>query len=134
MPGWLWNLIAALAGRSKPSPPGPPTPPTPPSAGDVLSLVNAERTARRLAPLALNVCLAGQATAWAEAMRQRGRISHDGFADRLAACGLSGGGECVAEGQTTASAAVQAWMQSPGHRAILLGNYRTLGAGNAGAY
>lgn len=39
--------------------------------------------------------------------------------DRAAACGGGWSGEIIACGQATAADAVQAWLGSPGHRAVL---------------
>ena len=51
--------------------------------------------------------------------------------DRAAAAGISDlGGENIARGQADAQAVMEAWMNSPGHRANILNcDYRTLGVG-----
>jgi uncharacterized protein YkwD len=67
-------------------------------------------------------------------MQMRGYLGHDGMAQRLAACGIQSGGEIVAEGQRTVAEAVQAWLNSPGHAAIMLGSYIFCGAASSGVY
>lgn len=66
---------------------------------------------------------------WAEAMDEAGAISHapnfyEGFPP-----GWKAVGENVAMGYAGAEQVVKAWMNSPGHRANLLGNYTHMGAG-----
>jgi hypothetical protein len=54
-------------------------------------------------------------------------------ADRMAACGVTGGwGENIAYGYSTPEAVMQGWLNSPGHRAnIENGSYRSIGVGAA---
>lgn len=107
-------------------------------AAEVLDLVNKERTSRSLQPLGLDVGAQKPAKAHADDMAGRSYFSHvtpEGWtlADRLAMTGVSGhtgAGENIARGMTTAQAAVDAWMNSPGHRANILDpDFTGLGVG-----
>jgi uncharacterized protein YkwD len=108
----------------------------------VLCLLNGERRDRGLAPLRTNARLAKAADAQAEDMVRRSYFSHqspDGrnSTDRIRAAGYmrSGGrwtvGENLAWGTadlSTARGLLNAWMNSPGHRAnILKPAYREIG-------
>jgi uncharacterized protein YkwD len=101
--------------------------PTNPSLIDAL---NAARTANNLGVLTEDPRLTESAQGWACAMAVSENLSHGDFSARLQnAVGQVAGGECVAEGQTDASAAVQAWLDDPPHRAIMLGDFDSVGAG-----
>jgi uncharacterized protein YkwD len=106
-----------------------------------LCLINRERQARGLAALVENARLRGAASRYAADMVHRGYFSHvspEGttfverlrFAGYLRRCGWSAG-ETLAWGsgtQASARSRVQAWMNSPPHRAVLLGaSYRDAG-------
>jgi uncharacterized protein YkwD len=118
-------------------------------------LINAQRRARGLPPLVANPRLGTAARRHAADMVARAFFSHvsptgSSFADRLrrvgyarASCAWSGG-ETLAWGAgstATPASRVRGWMNSPGHRAILLNaSYREIGIGvtrgsptNAGA-
>jgi uncharacterized protein YkwD len=110
-----------------------------------LCVINAERRARHLSALTANVRLARAAQRHASDMVARGYFSHvslsgQSFSDRLRrvnyarGCAWSGG-ETLAWGtgsQASPAAAVDAWMHSPPHRAILLSRgFREVGIGIA---
>ncbi|GAA1371200.1 hypothetical protein GCM10009612_62030 [Streptomyces beijiangensis] len=83
-----------------------------------------------------NSPLASLATSFSEDMAARNFFDHtdpDGKSpwDRADAAGVSGlGGENIARGQADAAAVMDAWMNSPGHRANILNcDYKTLGVG-----
>lgn len=102
----------------------------------VLLLVNEERAKAGCEPVAANSDLAKLAEAFSEDMALRGFFDHtdpDGSDpwDRAAALGITGlGGENIARGQATAEAVMEAWMNSPGHRANILNcDFKTLGVG-----
>ncbi|WP_329123456.1 CAP domain-containing protein [Streptomyces sp. NBC_01465] len=102
----------------------------------VLSLVNKERATAGCSPVTANGPLAALATAFSEDMAARNFFDHtdpDGKSpwDRADAAGVSGlGGENIARGQADAEAVMDAWMNSPGHRANILNcDYKTLGVG-----
>jgi hypothetical protein len=94
---------------------------------DVVERVNAERSAVGLARLGVNYSLMDAAWSHSSHMRAIGRICHSGCGDgdpgsRISATGYqwSWYGENVAAGFGSASAVVEAWMASPGHRANIL--------------
>jgi uncharacterized protein YkwD len=88
----------------------------------VLCLVNVERAARGVAPVAPESRLEAAATAHAVDMRVRSFFNHtnpDGASpgDRISAAGYawSAYGENIAYGQRTPAAVMDAWMRSTGH-------------------
>ncbi|MEU3709471.1 CAP domain-containing protein [Streptomyces catenulae] len=102
----------------------------------VLSLVNDERAKAGCSPVKADAQLASLATAFSDDMAARGFFDHtdpDGKGpwDRARVAGISDlGGENIARGQADAKAVMEAWMNSPGHRANILNcEYRTLGVG-----
>ncbi|WP_399889524.1 CAP domain-containing protein [Streptomyces sp. BBFR51] len=102
----------------------------------VLKLVNDERAKVGCSPVAANSALRELAEDFSEAMATGGFFDHTdpGGAtpwDRAAAAGISGlGGENIARGQADAQAVMDAWMDSPGHRANILNcDFQTLGVG-----
>ncbi|MEU6509413.1 CAP domain-containing protein [Streptomyces sp. NPDC046942] len=103
---------------------------------EVLKLVNEERSKVGCSPLSANSSLTKLAEAFSDEMAARGFFDHtdpDGKSpwDRAAAAGISNlGGENIARGQADAAAVMQAWMNSPGHKANILNcNFKTLGVG-----
>ncbi|AMW13102.1 hypothetical protein A4E84_28580 [Streptomyces qaidamensis] len=106
------------------------------AAAQVLSLVNEERAKVGCSPVAANSALAGLAQNYSEDMAARGFFDHtdpDGRTpwDRAEKAGISNlGGENIARGQADAAAVMDAWMNSPGHRANILNcDFKTLGVG-----
>ncbi|MEU9165526.1 CAP domain-containing protein [Streptomyces sp. NPDC048424] len=102
----------------------------------VVALVNQERAMAGCGPVRANPPLAALAGAFSKDMATRGFFSHDDPDgntpwDRAAKAGLSGlGGENIARGQGDAQAVMNAWMNSPGHKANILNcEFRTLGVG-----
>ncbi|GAA3778643.1 CAP domain-containing protein [Streptomyces phyllanthi] len=103
---------------------------------EVLRLVNVEREKAGCSPVAANSALADLAGAFSDDMAKRGFFDHtdpEGNTpwDRAAALGITDlGGENIARGQATAEAVMEAWMNSPGHRANILNcDFKTLGVG-----
>jgi thermitase len=99
-------------------------------------LINDERARNGLAPLSVHTALRAAADRHALDMATNRFCSHTGSDnsspyDRMRDAGYSAPyGEIVACGQTSPQAAVQAWMNSEGHRAIILcSNCTELGAG-----
>ncbi|MGP3981138.1 CAP domain-containing protein [Streptomyces sp. KR80] len=126
----------------EPSRPEKPAPdPTVPGAktvaeSEVLVLVNQERLEAGCRPVRADRKLAGLAEQFSEDMARRGFFDHtdpDGANpwDRAEALDIDGlGGENIARGQQDAEAVMEAWMDSPGHRANILNcEYRTIGIG-----
>ncbi|WP_055493511.1 CAP domain-containing protein [Streptomyces sp. TP-A0356] len=102
----------------------------------VLQLVNQERAKVGCSPVTASNALTKLAEAFSQDMAARSFFDHtdpNGKTpwDRAAALGITGlGGENIARGQTTAQDVMDAWMNSPGHRANILNcNFRTLGVG-----
>ncbi|WP_427765209.1 CAP domain-containing protein [Streptomyces sp. DSM 41931] len=106
------------------------------AAAEVLRLVNAERAKVGCSPVTADSALTGLATAFSDDMADRGFFDHtdpDGDTpwDRAQAAGISNlGGENIARGQADAESVMQAWMDSPGHKANILNcDFKTLGVG-----
>lgn len=110
-------------------------------AEDVLGLVNAERAANGLPPLALNCYLNSAAQRHSNSMSVNGFFDHNDPYDgstagsRIVAAGYSpysAIGENIASGQTSASQVVSSWMGSAAHRANILGSYTHMGLARVG--
>ncbi|MFE6338939.1 CAP domain-containing protein [Streptomyces sp. NPDC057798] len=106
------------------------------AAAEVLRLVNEERAKAGCNAVAANSALADLAAAFSEDMDKRGFFDHtdpDGASpwDRAKKAGITGlGGENIARGQADAAAVMDAWMNSPGHKANILNcDFKTLGVG-----
>jgi uncharacterized YkwD family protein/spore coat assembly protein SafA len=105
--------------------------------GQVVQLVNQERARNGLSPLTHNWELSRVARYKSMDMRDRGYFSHTSPTygspfTMMKNFGINyrAAGENIASGQTTPQAVVQAWMNSPGHRAnILSTNYTQIGVG-----
>jgi len=103
---------------------------------EVLKLVNEERAKVGCSAVAANSSLTDLAQAFSEDMDSRDFFDHTDPSgrspwDRAAKAGLTNlGGENIARGQATAAAVMEAWMNSPGHRANILNcDFKTLGVG-----
>ncbi|GCB45737.1 allergen V5/Tpx-1 related [Streptomyces sp. NL15-2K] len=106
------------------------------AAAEVLKLVNEERSKVGCSPVSANSALAELAQDFSEDMAARGFFDHtdpDGASpwDRAAKAGITDlGGENIARGQADAAAVMEAWMNSPGHKANILNcDFKTLGVG-----
>jgi uncharacterized protein YkwD len=94
----------------------------------VVALVNQERAAAGLAPLVVNETLADGAQEYADLMAEANFFSHNGpdgsdVTARAEAAGYTSWtflAENLAAGQPTPDRVVQAWMNSPTHRANIL--------------
>lgn len=103
----------------------------------VLTLTNAERAKQGLAALQADTKLMAAAREKSVDMQKNNYFSHTSPTfgspfDRLKALGISykSAGENIAKGQRTPAEVVQAWMDSPGHRANILNtSYTHLGVG-----
>ncbi|MFE2236226.1 CAP domain-containing protein [Streptomyces sp. NPDC059442] len=96
-------------------------------AQEVVRLVNVERAAAGCKALTVDADLTDAAQEYSDAMAATGNFSHTGTdgtqpQDRIEAAGYtwSRSGENIAKGQADAAAVVDAWMNSPGHRANIL--------------
>ncbi|MFK4099223.1 CAP domain-containing protein [Streptomyces sp. NPDC019531] len=106
------------------------------AAAEVLQLVNVERAKVGCSPVAANSALAELATAFSKAMAEQGFFDHTDPSgatpwDRAAQAGITNlGGENIARGQSDPAAVMEAWMNSPGHKANILNcDFKTLGVG-----
>jgi uncharacterized protein YkwD len=140
-------LLAAVAACSSPSSPdrepapAPPgvTPPASVAPGELIEFTNRERARAGLSPLRTNARLTQAAEIQAGQVAAAGRLEHTlpqaaypTLEDRMAAAGYAWRrvGENLAFGQRNAAAAVDTWMQSPGHRENILNDeFVDIGAG-----
>ncbi|MGY0491522.1 CAP domain-containing protein [Streptomyces sp. WG-D5] len=102
----------------------------------VLALVNQERSKAGCSPVTSDSGLTALATAFSDDMAARDFFDHtdpDGDTpwDRAKAAGITDlGGENIARGQANAQSVMDAWMNSPGHKANILNcDFKTLGVG-----
>ena len=113
-------------------------------AAGVVDLINSHRTGMGLVVLKTTPSLTNAAVWKARHMARYAYMQHDDpappvartVADRLEACGYpsrtTGWGENIAYGYSTAASVVQAWLNSPGHKAnIENSSYRATGVGAA---
>ncbi len=106
-------------------------------AQQVTNLVNEQRAANGLAPLTLSSDLSRVAQAKSQDMHDNNYFDHNSPTygspfDMMKAFGISyrSAGENIAMGYATPEAVVNAWMNSPGHRAnILNSSYSQIGVG-----
>ncbi|MGW6392623.1 CAP domain-containing protein [Streptomyces sp. NPDC055103] len=106
-------------------------------ADQVLSLVNAERAKAGCGPLTANATLADAAQGHSDDMAARDFFDHtnpdgDGPGERVTASGYpwSTYGENIAKGQSGPEQVMEAWMNSPGHRANILNcDFKEMGTG-----
>lgn len=117
-------------------PPAPPLAPAPTEVGQVVNLVNAARAQAGCGALTADDRLAAAAQGHSDDMAAQGYFSHtslDGrsFVDRVRAAGYPNpGGENIAQGQRSAQAVHDAWMNSQGHRENILNcEFTTIGVG-----
>jgi uncharacterized protein YkwD len=101
----------------------------------VVCLINKERAAHHLPPLAAARKLDRSAQGWTNTMVADGFFSHGAnFAARISATGFvwSAAGENIASGFVTPRRVVSAWMSSTGHcQNILSAKYRDVGTGES---
>jgi uncharacterized protein YkwD len=117
-----------------PAPPLAPivVPPSPQEVGTVVFEINAARASNGLAPLMEDPKLDLMARSWAQVMATSVGLSHGDFAGRIEATyPNTAAGEDIAEGQPDAASVVTAWMESPPHRANILGDFNRIGTGSA---
>ncbi len=104
---------------------------------EVVKLTNAERTKAGLAPFKTDDKLMAAAREKSQDMQSKKYFSHTSPTfgspfDRMKALGITykSAGENIAQGQRTPQEVVQAWMDSPGHRAnILNAKFTHIGVG-----
>ena len=100
-------------------------------------LVNEQRAAHGLSPLTIDSTLSSMARIKSRDMKNNGYFSHNSPVygspfQMMKQFGITyrSAGENIAKGYSTAQAVVDAWMNSPGHRAnILNASYTQIGVG-----
>lgn len=144
---WWQRLLALFRPRPKPIPAPPPKPTPDPSPGGLVVQLNAARAQHGVSLVAEDLRATAAAQVQSDWQAGRDQIGHDGPPDlwteveRLAAHGIVNRacGEIAAEGPGAAwgygfSQAIESWLNSPGHRAILLDpSYTIAGAATATA-
>ena len=95
--------------------------------GTIFSLVNQARAEQGLGPLQLNSSISSVSSAWAEQMAANGAMTHNPSYSSQIPGGWTKAGENVAQGWPSPSAVHNAWMNSAGHRANILGDYTDIG-------
>ncbi|MBH0023158.1 cell wall-binding repeat-containing protein [Salinibacterium sp. SWN248] len=93
----------------------------------ILSLVNEARAAEGLGPLKLNSSLSSVSSKWAYQMAANGEMTHNPSYSSQIPSGWTRAGENVARGWPSATAVHDAWMNSAGHRANIMGDYTDIG-------
>ena len=113
------------------SSPPPSTTSTATYEGQILALVNAERTAAGLPALTAQACPDEFAEPWSPHMAAEGGLSHQSLSPVLSRCGAHAAAENVGMNSSSSPASmVAAFMNSPGHRANILGaSYSGIGIG-----
>jgi len=130
--------VGPLAQAVRVDPPAPPAPAVSPMLRDMLDRVNAERSARGLAPMRYDDRLVLAAQRHSDDQARRGRMSHTGGDGSTMSIRVDRVGydwrrlaENVAYGQPDVAAVMDAWMSSAGHRRNILSTNVHLGAGVA---
>jgi uncharacterized protein YkwD len=101
-------------------------------AARIAALVNVERAAAGLAPLAVSGCAGTFAVTWSRHMASTGDFSHQSLSPIMTGCGARGAGENIAYGATSPEQFMSLWMNSSGHRAnILRASFTHVGVGVA---
>lgn len=93
----------------------------------ILALVNQARWDNGQLGLVRDPTLDAIAANWAEQMAAANTLSHNPDLSMEVPPNWTALGENVAQGQPDAASVHQAWMDSPGHRANVLGNYTDIG-------
>jgi len=96
--------------------------------GQYLAVLNADRTARGLGPLTLDPGMTGIARGWADHLLAQGGLSHNPSLVGQLPGGWQRYGENVGEGSDVTTLETT-FMNSPEHRANILGDYETVGVG-----
>ncbi|GMF37063.1 unnamed protein product [Phytophthora fragariaefolia] len=104
----------------------------------MLGLVNEQRAANGLSSLCMNSKLLASALRHSEDMAAKDYMAHNGsdgstMEERITEAGFiwTAVGENVAAGQETVSDVMTAWMNSPEHKANILGDYKMFGTAYA---
>ncbi|MET1043221.1 MAG: CAP domain-containing protein [Microbacteriaceae bacterium] len=95
--------------------------------GTVHSLVNQARASAGLGPVNRNSAMDQVALSWANQMAASGSMGHNPDYSGQIPGGWTRAAENVAQGQSTGAAMHDAWMNSSGHRANILGDFTDIG-------
>lgn len=96
-------------------------------ADTIGSLVNDARAANGQAGLLRNAAMDAVALKWAQQMAASNSMVHNPSYSAQIPAGWTRAGENIAMGQPTPTAMHTAWMNSPGHRANILGDFTDVG-------
>ncbi|WP_334148139.1 CAP domain-containing protein [Microbacterium sp.] len=119
------GVVPSVSAAEIPSPNG--------DVARILADTNAARAANGLAPLVLDGSVTTVARNWSATQSREGRMYHNPQYSSQIPGGWSRAAENVASGYPP-SDVVGAWMNSPGHRANILGDYTTIGIGYVNGY
>ncbi|HSE10731.1 MAG TPA: CAP domain-containing protein [Nocardioidaceae bacterium] len=86
----------------------------------VQRLVNVRRANHGLSRLRLASCADGTAETWSRYLARRNQFFHQSMTTVLNTCNARYAGETLGRGAMTPRKLVRMWMNSPGHRTILL--------------
>lgn len=133
--GWsrrvIWSLLACVVAVITAV--GPAASATAAEEGTIHALANQSRSSAGLPPLTLNGSLSQVALGWAQHMGATRTLAHNpSYASQIPP-GWQAAGENVAQGYRSASAVHEGWMNSPGHRANILGDYTDIGIAHISA-
>jgi uncharacterized protein YkwD len=96
----------------------------------VVSWINRERAARGLAKVTAQSCTDYYAERWSRYLGRNLEFFHQDLDPFFSRCRANYAGETLARGAVLPREIVRLWMESPGHRAILLSkNPRRIGVG-----
>jgi hypothetical protein len=130
----LSSLVAALCGIALAAPALLASSVTPAAAANagaeaqMLALTNADRAANGLAPLVMDPSLTTIARSWSDHLMATGTLSHNLSLSTMLPADWLTYGENVGMGSSPATLET-AFMNSPAHRANILGDYRQVGIG-----
>lgn len=95
--------------------------------GTIQALANQDRAAHGLGPVTLNASLSQVALGWANQLVANGTLTHNPNYSTQIPGGWTRAAENVAQGYSNGAAVHQGWMNSPGHRANILGDFTDIG-------
>ena len=123
-----YSRSVVVRGRKTRTTTTPATPSANPVVAQILAETNAFRARNGKPALKLDAAISRVSQAWSQRMADTGTFEHNpAFAEQMPA-GWRGVAENIAAGYA-ASEVVQGWIDSPGHRANLLGSYTHIGIG-----
>ncbi|MDP9028386.1 MAG: CAP domain-containing protein, partial [Actinomycetota bacterium] len=100
----------------------------PNAVAQILADTNALRVAGGLAPLVESTAIDTVAQNWSAQMSANGALTHNPNYSTQIPAGWTGAAENIASGYTTTTV-VEAWHQSAGHYANIMGSYNAIGIG-----